>query len=672
MSKKILKKLKQEIQAHDYKYYVLDDPSISDYEYDQLYKKLQELEKLHPQWIEPDSPTQRVPGRTLDHFEKIPHRKMMLSLENSYSIDDIHQFTKKISTTLNKKKVIYFCEPKLDGIAIELIYEKGLLTYALTRGDGQVGENVLENIKTIKSIPLRLKTIKPPPVFETRAEVLMFKKDFIKLNKEQKQKGEKLFANPRNASAGTLRNLNPQTAFGRKLRLFCHGPGAVFNKPAQNEFYDLLKQFQLPVLPYSPSLNKKWKNLSDPLCLICSQPEDLISYYHILQKLRSTLPFEIDGIVIKVNSFKDQEALGSIARSPKWATAVKFPPESASTQIQKIHLQIGRTGVVTPVAHMKPISVGGVVVSHSTLHNKSEIKKKDIREGDFVRIQRAGDVIPEVIEVDFTKRPKNTKPFKMPKICPACQHLLKEIDDLIYCTNIKCPSIILRRLQHFCSKKAMNIETLGLTLIEQLFNKKLIQSFSDIYKLKKEELSGLPGMGDILSAKIIHHIEKSKKTSFNRFLFALGIRHVGEQIALKINAHFGEGLKGLKKLLKAKEEELIQIDDIGTAAAQALVSELESLSKEIQHLLHLGVKLIPKNKSRKLAEKTFVITGSFPQKRDSISELIQSHGGHTSSSVTSQTNYLLCGENPGSKYDKAKRLNIPCIDWKKFKQILQN
>ncbi len=672
MSKKILEKLKQEIQAHDYKYYVLDSPSISDYEYDRLYKKLQKIEKENPQWVKPDSPTQRIPGQALDRFEKKPHRKMMLSLENSYSIEEIHHFTDKVSTTLNKKKILYFCEPKLDGVAIELIYEKGLLTHALTRGDGQTGENVLENIKTIKSVPLRLKTTKKPAIFEVRAEVLMFKKDFIKLNEEQKKKGEKIFANPRNASAGALRNLDPQIASNRKLRLFCHGPGAIFKGATQSEFYDLLKQFHLPVLPYSQALNKKWKNLSHPLCLICSKPEELISYYHTLQKLRPLLPFEIDGIVIKVNSFKDQEILGSIARSPRWATAVKFPPESACTQIQKIHLQVGRTGVITPVARMKPISVGGVIVSQATLHNKSEIHKKDIQEGDFVHIKRAGDVIPEVIEVDFKQRPKNTKPFKMPKTCPACTTKLTEIEDLIYCTNTNCPSIALRRLQHFCSKKAMDIETLGYALIEQLFNKKLIQCFSDIYKLKKESLNNLPGIGDKLSTKIISHIEKSKKTSFNRFLFALGIRHVGEQIALKINEHFGEGVKSLEKLLKAKEEELIQIDDIGIIVAQSLVTELKNLSKEIQNLLKLGVKLISKNRSYKLEEKTFVITGSFQEKRDFITNLIQTHGGHVSSSITSKTNYLLCGENPGSKYDRAKKLNISCIDWQEFEQILQN
>ena len=672
MSKKILEKLKQEIQAHDYRYYVLDNPSISDYEYDQLYKKLHELEKKKPQWITPDSPTQRVPGQVLDQFKKAPHRNIMLSLENSYSIDDIYKFTEKISTALGKKKTVYFCEPKLDGVAIELIYEKGLLTHALTRGDGKWGENVLENIKTIKSVPLRLKTTSPPPVFEARAEVLIFRKDFEKLNEKQNQKGEKKFANPRNAAAGALRNLDPKIAANRKLRLFCHSPGAFSNKTKQSEFYDLLKKWCLPVLSYSQSLNKKWKNLSDPLCLMCSQTNDLISYYRTLQKLRPLLPFEIDGIVIKVNSFKEQSMLGSIARSPKWATAVKFPPESAYTQIQKIHLQVGRTGVITPVARMKPISVGGVIVSHSTLHNKSEIQKKDIREGDYVSIQRAGDVIPEVIEVDISKRPKNTKPFKMPKNCPSCLHTLKEIEDLIYCTNINCPSIALRKLQHFCSKKAMNIETLGFALIEQLFNKKLIQSFSDIYKLKKEKLNNLPGIGDKLATKIIHHIEKSKKSSFDRFLFALGIRHIGEQIALKISKHFGEGKKGLEKLLKTTKEELIQIEDIGPAAAQSLVSELMSLSKEIQNLLNLGIQLISKNKSSKLAGKTFAITGSFQQKRADIFELIQSHGGLASSSITLKTDYLLCGENPGSKYDKAKKMNIPRIDWKKFKQILQN
>ncbi len=673
MSKKILEKLRQEIQTHDYRYYALDNPSISDYEYDQLYKKLQQMEKENPQWAVPDSPTQRVPGQALDHFEKASHRKMMLSLENSYSIEDIHNFVEKTSTALSKKKVMYFCEPKLDGAAVELIYEKGVLTCALTRGDGQVGENVLENIKTIKSVPLLLQTRKTPSLFEVRAEVLMFKKDFTELNEHQKRKGEKIFANPRNASAGTLRNLDPQTTAERKLRLFCHSPGIIPNGTTQSKFYDVLKQFRLPVLSYSHSINaSKWKHLHHPLCLICSCSEELIAYYHTIQKLRPSLPFEIDGIVIKINSFADQEKLGSIARSPKWATAVKFPPESACTQIQKIHLQVGRTGIVTPVAYMTPVAVSGVIVSQATLHNNSEIQKKDIREGDFVYIKRAGDVIPEVVTVEMAKRQKNSTPFKMPKICPVCSHKLTEVEDLIYCTNVKCPSVVLRKLQHFCSKKAMDIETLGSSLIEQLFNHKLIQCFSDIYRLKKGDLNNLPGIGDKLADKIICSIEKSKKTSLKSFLFSLGIRHIGEQIALKISRHFGEGIKGLEKLLKAKEEELIQINDIGIAAAQSLTTELKNLSQEIQKLLKLGVKLSSKTRSRKLEGKIFVITGSFPQKRESIVNLIQTNGGHTASSITLKTNYLLCGKNPGSKYDKAKKLRVPCIRWQEFEQILQN
>ena len=668
--KKKIKELQEQIRQHDHRYYVLDDPIISDFDYDQLYSELVKLEAKYPQFIDKNSPTQRVPGEALDAFEKALHRETMLSLSNSYSIEDLFQFHKRTSSGLNQNQVTYFCEPKIDGVAVELVYEKGILTYAITRGDGKEGENILENIKTIKTVPLSLPL--KESVFEVRAEVVLFKKYFNELNKKQK---DKKFANPRNVASGSLRNLNPKVTASRKLSLFCHSPGWIEKtiSNSQSEFYKLMSKLNLPCFTHIPfsKWNPKWKKLSQPLCVVCKTPEEVSEYYYTLEKLRDKLPFEVDGVVVKVNSFKDQKTLGTIARSPRWATALKFSPDSVMTQIKDIQCFVGRTGVITPVAIMKPVPLGGVVVTQATLHNKGEIQRKDIRKGDFVYIQRAGDVIPEVIDVDLSKRKKNTTPFHPPKKCPTCSSKLQEADDLLYCLNLKCPGVLLRRLQHFCSRPCMNIEFLGDRMVEQFYNEKIIQSYSDIYKIKKEKIEKLEGMGSVSSQNIIQSINKSKKTSFARLLFSLGIRHTGEQIAIKLENHFGDSPKGFQKLLESKEEELVQIETIGPIVAQSIVSELKKLKPEIKKLFREGVKIISQKSSELLKEQTFVVTGSFDMKREEIESLIRKNGGRATKSVSGQVTYLLCGEKPGSKYDKAQKLKIPVIDWNQFQSLLR-
>lgn len=662
-SKKELDQLRKKIQKHDYLYYVLDEPVISDYEYDQLFEKLKKLENQFPQWKTPDSPTQRISGQSLDAFQKASHRAPMLSLENSYSIDEVMKFVEKTSG-------VYFCEPKLDGVAVELIYEKGLLVRALTRGDGQVGEDVLENIKTMKSVPLKLRH-SSPSVFEARGEVVLFKKDFENLNKQQKRNGEKIFANPRNAAAGSLRNLNPQITAQRHLRLFCYGVGVVKGVKinSQRQMFDLFHHFGLPAFTYQ-NFSEKWsftKSLTQPLCMVCSHVDHLISYYKIMQKIRQKLPFEIDGIVIKIHSLKDQARMGATARHPRWATAFKFPPQEAGTWIKDIFVQIGRTGMITPIARMEPVSLGGVLVAQATLHNKNEIQKKDIRVGDFVYIKRAGDVIPEVIKVDPSKRPNYTKPFKMPKQCPSCSEPLHLEDDLLYCTNAQCSAVLLRKLQHFCSKPAMNIEALGAKIMAQLFNKKLVCCFSDIYKLKKASLESLPGFGEKLASNIIKSIEKSKKCRLSNFIFALGIRHIGEQVALKLSKAF----ENFESLLKSSQDELIQIAGIGPVIAQSIVVELKKIKNETTQLFKMGIQISSKKAvSFSLKGKQFVVTGRFSKTRKEMEEWIQNYGGKTSSQVSRKTSYLLYGESPGSKYTKAKNLDVQLIDFDQFKQLI--
>lgn len=674
--------LKLLIGQYDHNYFVLDRPTIGDFEYDQLFHELLAFEKAHPEWKSSDSPSQRVGGQALSQFEKIAHRRPMLSLANTYSVDEVREFDARIQRALELARPIeYFCELKFDGLACELIYQDGELTGALTRGDGATGENVLSNIRTIRSIPLKLKQ-KPPPLLEVRGEILMFKADFARLNENQQEAGDLTFANPRNAAAGSIRQLDPRITAKRRLRMFAYAPGVLqdYRPASQSAWLEYLSTQGLPVLKQAPwndvrkSIEKGYHN-DLPLAAICTGIEEAIEYYEAILKLRHSLPFDIDGVVIKVNSYTLQDQLGTVARSPRWATAAKFAPEQAQTVIEDIVIQVGRTGALTPVAVMQPIRVGGVTVTNATLHNPSEIERKDVRIHDTVVIQRAGDVIPEVVRVVLERRPKNSKKFEMPKSCPACgsEAVLPEDEVVTRCVNAFCPAILNESLKHFAARRAMNIEDLGDKIIEQMTAAGLVKSFSDLYRLTKDDILSLERQGEKSAQNILESIESSRKTTLARFIFALGIRFVGEQTAKALAAHF----KTLEDFLKANESELLEVEDVGPRVASMILEGLTKshLKSEIQALLKNGVE-IERPKKLSAAEATLkglsiVITGSLPQSRDEIKDLIVSLGGKSPGSVSKNTSYVLAGSEAGSKLEKAMELAVPVLDWDQFQKLIK-
>jgi len=676
-----LKQLRTLIHEHDYNYHVLDRPVITDFEYDKLFRELQDLEREHPELITADSPTQRVGAEALAEFEKIPHRRPMLSLANTYSVEEVREFDERVKKFLgNEKEIEYFCELKFDGLAVELIYEDGHLTGALTRGDGSVGENVLSNARTIRAVPLSLKGT-APKLLEVRGEVLMFKKDFARLNEFQQEEGELPFANPRNAAAGSIRQLDPKITSRRPLRMFSYAPGVVegIRLAAQSAWLDYLREQGLPCLQYGmwekmrTQLNKGYTS-ETPLAAICSGIEQAVEYYETILKIRHELPFDIDGVVIKVNSYALQDQLGTIARSPRWASAAKFPPEQATTVIENIVVQVGRTGALTPVAVMQRVRVGGVTIVNATLHNQSEIERKDVRVGDTVIVQRAGDVIPEVVQVVLDKRPKTTKKFKIPDNCPVCNEpaVLPEGEVVTRCVNSLCPAILNESLKHFASRRAMNIEKLGDKIIEQMTAHGLVKSFSDLYRLSKEDVLSLPRQGEKSAQNIIDSIETSRHTTLARFIYALGIRFVGEQTAKSLAAHF----KTLDRFLEASDNELIEIEDIGPKVAAAVILRLgnKDFRREVNKLIESGVQIEAPKKTA-AAEQTLqglaiVITGTLPMPRDEIKDLILALGGKTPGSVSKNTSYVLAGDEAGSKLDKAQELGVPVLDWDGFQKLI--
>ncbi|MEQ1877363.1 MAG: NAD-dependent DNA ligase LigA, partial [Bdellovibrionia bacterium] len=611
-----LEELRRQIAQHDYNYYVLNRPTVTDREYDALYKELLQIEDEHPSFVTPDSPTQRVPDEPEDRFEKAQHRRPMLSLSNSYSPEDILAFDERVKKVLGSESPVeYFCELKLDGLAIELVYEKGALISALTRGDGVVGENVISNVKTIRAIPLKLSLNKPPAVFEVRGEVMMLKEDFKQLNEAQQEEGEEPFANPRNAAAGTIRQLDPRITAKRALRFFGYGTGETsgLSFKTQHDLEEKIGELGIPTV-FGQTVKSGKKEIT--LARKCKSAEEAVEYYHQIQQIRHELPFDIDGIVVKVNDIKLQEELGFVARSPRWATAAKFEPEQAETTVEKIEIQVGRTGALTPVAVMKPVQVGGVTVTNATLHNQGEIDRKDVRVGDHVVIQRAGDVIPEVVKVILEKRKAGSKPFTSPKKCPACKQDAEKAEDeaVLRCVNPVCPARVKESLKHFIGRRAMNVERLGDRLIETLVDAGHINSFSGIYRLDHETLISLDRQGEKSVQNILESIEKSRETTLGRFIFALGVRHVGEQTAKDLAHQFGS----IEKLAEATEEELLNVEGVGEKVALSVFSAFQqkALQKEIKELLKAGVKFAKAAKgSSRLAGKTFVITGTLPVPR---------------------------------------------------------
>jgi DNA ligase (NAD+) len=662
--KKRILELRELISHHDELYHVLDRPEISDYDYDMLFSELQSLEGKHPELITPDSPTQRVGAAPLTTFVKVRHRLPMLSLQNSYSKEDLLAFDERVRKFLKTdKEISYHCEPKFDGLAVELIYEKGLFVSALTRGDGEVGEDITANVRTIKSVPLKLNSPKPPKLLEVRGEILILKKDFLELNVAQEERGDMPFANPRNAAAGSVRQLDPRVTAMRPLKIFCYATGATEGCEYKTQ-HEMLEDFKKLGLP-TTNLSKEFRNI-----------DGAIDYYLKMLETRHTLPFDIDGIVVKVSDLNLQNELGHIARSPRWASAAKFPPEQAKTVVENIIVQVGRTGALTPVAVMKPVRVGGVTVTHATLHNQEELTRKDVRVGDTVIIQRAGDVIPEVVSVDLTARPKRAKPFSLPDKCPVCgaKAFKPENEAVLRCTNAYCPAIVRESLVHFVSRRAMNLDKVGEKIVDQLLSAKLVERFSDFYRLKKEDILALERKGEKSAQNIIDSINKSKKTTLARFIYSLGIRYVGEQTARTLAAHFGT----LNNLLNANLEALLACEDVGDKVAESILQALndKKLRKEINDLLALGVQFETHAKSKgdklPLSGLNIVVTGTLPMGRDEIKDLITDLGGKSASSVSKNTNYVLAGDEAGSKLDKARELGVPILSWDEFQNLIKN
>ncbi|MFH1783460.1 MAG: NAD-dependent DNA ligase LigA [bacterium] len=664
--KKETEHLREEIRLYDYKYYVENNSVISDARYDKLLQKLIALEEEHPELITPDSPTQRVGGTPSKEFEPSKHILPLLSLSNAFSEEDLHAFDKRVKKLLNyheDKDVEYVCELKFDGVAINLTYEASSLVKGATRGDGTTGENITPNLKTIRTIPLRLRDKgKATPFIEIRGEVIMEHGDFAKLNKARGKEQEPLFANPRNAASGSIRQLDPKITARRRLSAFFYGIGDVkgpsFSR--HSEVLDFLKKSGFRV-----NANSKTVANIDEAIKVCRKWADK----------KKDLPYDIDGIVVKVNSRNEQEKIGELTKSPRWAIAYKFAPEQETTTINDILVQVGRTGAITPVAIMEPVEVGGVTVSRATLHNEDEIARKDIRIGDTVVIQRAGDVIPEVVKVVKEKRTGKEKKFKMPSKCPVCSSKLirPEGDAVTRCSNIACGAQVKERIRHFTSRNAMDIEGIGTSHVEQLVDSNLISDPADLYFLKVEDLVPLERMGEKLASNIIEAIDKSKTQDLPRVLFALGIRNVGEHLSELLCSYYSS----LDELSLAKHHELEVINELGPTVAQSIVEffHQEHNKDVITKLKKAGVNLFLKEKkavAKTLSGKSFVFTGELESfSRDEASRMAKERGARVSSSVSNKTDYVVAGSSPGSKYDKAKKLGVSTLTEKEFKKLIE-
>jgi DNA ligase (NAD+) len=657
--------LRRQIEYHNYRYYSLDQPEISDAEYDRLFDKLLELEKLHPELVAPDSPTQRVGARPLEKFDSVTHALPMLSLNKVTTVEEFRDFDRRVNELLAGEggQIEYVVDLKFDGLAVELVYENGLLVTGSTRGDGTIGENITANLKTIRTIPIRLGGGDIPKLIEIRGEVIIFKSQFDRLNQKQLEAGDKVFANPRNAAAGSLRQLDSRITASRPLYFFAYAVGRANGAEFDNHFY---------TMSYLKDLGFK---VSEFLKLFKSTG-DVEKYYDLIAQKRDSLDYDIDGIVIKVNNNHQQDILGQIARSPRWAVAWKFPPQQVTTILEDIRVQVGRTGILTPVAHLKPAKVGGVVVSRATLHNEDELKAKDIRIGDTVLIQRAGDVIPEVVSVITSKRTGKEKPFEMPKSCPVCDSKTIRIEGEAAnrCINPYCQAQLVESIAHFASKGAMDIDGLGYKTVEMLVDKKFIHDIADLYDIPrhKDEILKLERTGEKWFANLKKALEKSKNRPLENLIFALGIRNIGEHLASVIARQFGS----IDKLKQQTPEQLMQINEIGPIVADSIIAffddkrNLEVLNK----LKKRGV-VFPEEATRstdgRLAGKTFVLTGTLENySRNDAKKQIEKLGGRVTSTVTKNTDYVIVGTSPGSKYDKALKLGIAILDEVEFKKLL--
>jgi DNA ligase (NAD+) len=649
-------KLVKDLNYHCYRYYVLDSPVISDEEYDRLYRHLKELEDSSG-YILPDSPTQRVGAPPLDKFEKVRHTEPMLSLDNAFSHDEVREFDERVRRFLKSdEEVEYTVEPKYDGLAMELTYRNGILYRASTRGDGYEGEDVTQNIRTIKAVPLKIEDAKLPEEIDIRGEVYMDIREFEALNREREKEGEPAFANPRNAAAGSVRQLDPSITVKRKLHLACYGIGAVkgIAFKSQWEFIKWLEKARFPV----PSMIRLVKGT-----------DEVIDVIREIEEKRDTFSFEADGAVIKVNDFGLQKALGTKTREPRWATAYKFPAHQGITKINEIIASVGRTGTITPVAFLEPVRIGGVTVSRSTLHNWDEIDRKDIRVGDAVVVERAGDVIPHVVAVIKDKRTGREKRFNPPAKCPVCGSAVERDEGGVAfrCIGLNCTAQIQERIGHYSSRGAMDIEGLGEKNVELLFSKGLIRHFADIYRLGKEDLLELPRFADKSAENLIKAIERSKTTTLARFLYALGIVHVGEYAAKLLARNF----KKIEDLYHVKPDRIVAIKQLGEKIADSIVhffNDSENLHT-LKTLKSLGLKISNPDfeaggtRKRPFEGLTFVLTGTLPRSRKEVEDLIESLGGHAAGSVSKSTSYLVLGDDPGSKLQKARSLGIRTISY---------
>lgn len=664
MTKQEYINLIKEIAEHDRHYFVEHRPIISDFEYDQLMNKLIEIERQHPEWIISTSPTQRVSESIAEGFQQGTHLVPMLSLANTYSDEELRDFINRVYKLASDPNVSFCAELKMDGVAVSVRYENGIFVRALTRGDGKKGDDITANMKTIASMPLQLRLENPPEVLEVRAEVFMYLHHFQESNKRKEEAGEEPWANPRNAAAGSLKLLDPKEVKERKLSVFFYGIAEDSSRSIKTQYqtHQFLKKAALPTF-------------EEQHFAFCKGIEDIEDFADRIHRERNKLPFDIDGVVVKVDDLALREELGNTGKSPRWAVAYKFAPEQAVTKIVDITIQVGRTGVLTPVAELQPVLLAGSTIARATLHNQEEIERKDIRIGDSVVIEKGGDVIPKVVEVIKDKRPKDSKAFHMPAHCPVCGSKVVHIENevAIRCPNKNCADQILRRIAFFASKDAMDIEHMGPKVVQHLLEKGLIKSIADIYALREEDLAQLEGFKEKSIQNLLSSIEASKQTTLARFILALGIKHVGEGIAELLASH----ADSIEALSKMGEEELKSIEGVGEKVAQSIVEYFHDPDnlKEIKFLFDRGVRLEKKKTSQfeghAFLGKTFVLTGTLKDfTRSDAEELIKDRGGKIGNSVTKKTDYLLVGEEAGSKLDKARQMGISILTEDEFKKLL--
>ncbi|USE38617.1 NAD-dependent DNA ligase LigA [Endozoicomonas sp. SCSIO W0465] len=657
--------LRQQINEHNYRYYVLDEPEIPDSEYDKLFIRLQSLESEYPQLITEDSPTQRVGGTPLKAFGQVRHELAMLSLENAFDEEDQADFNRRVKERLGiAEDVEYACEPKLDGIAVSLLYEGGLLVRAATRGDGTTGEDITQNIRTIESIPLKLIGDDWPQRLEVRGEVYMPKAGFAQLNRRASAKGEKIFVNPRNAAAGSLRQLDARITAKRPLTIYCYSAGVVDGGVLPDTHGEIL------------ACLKKWGLRVNPELQVVKGVQACEDYYQAMAEKRERLPYEIDGIVYKVNSIALQQALGFVARAPRWAVARKFPAQEAITTLKDVEFQVGRTGAITPVARLQPVFVGGVTVSNATLHNMDEIERLDIKIGDSVVILRAGDVIPKVDRVIHSMRPDDARDITFPDCCPVCDSELEREEAILRCSGgLFCSAQRKEAIKHFASRKAMDIDGLGDKLVEQLVNRKLIATVADLFSLSAPEVSSLERMGRKSAENLINALDQSRRTTFPRFIYSLGIREVGEATALGLASHY----RDLNKLMAASLDDLQTVDDVGPVVAGHIEKffRQEHNREVIDALLANGVEwetelLVEEEGDQPLAGETWVLTGTLSaMTRDEGKAILQKLGAKVTGSVSAKTSALLAGEKAGSKMAKAEKLGVRIVTEDDFMQMRQ-